>query len=810
MTEAAANPRPSPGPEEQARVLAVLEQLARGKRDENALKTAGLHFDAEPEVAWLLALDLRDPQNGVWGAMTPSARKGFDEDEFCSGQGPLSLSFSGVPTRVQSLSTKQVAGGKQFVFALWRFKWNRVGSSVCVRCVLKNQKIVEYKLGLKEAPPFHMPPGLMMSVNWDDGQPCPLQVIFKPTRTIALRTRLMKAAAGAAPHPEFALITVPRIRGLDTAGLATCINWRHWAEGAATLRRVPTAGHGQEMYTVAWGELESVLITHEFDACEVALMRTGESVPPHWHKVPFKPLPAEAKKALTRDEHGDFAAMAAALKPHDMLRKTGETKWAYAQRFVTWLMRHVKYDLAKAMELNSGKPPSHIISTSRVAQCGSFTGVACEVFRMAGIPAFSTCGFGVREERASVAGTALHCVMTAWFDGLGWLPVEPQAVNDPQAWPFFGGWGGWTVDQAMALFIYGDRSQGYFRDAVQTFPIRGGTGYVESLFHKLDADKSGKLSSDELAQLLQREVSGSNPQSDTGLASSIMAKIDKNKDGEVDLAEFLAFLRSGSSSMYYDMVAMKPGQTTVQVFGLTKPLQYVQYAEYMEQHARGCVTLFKKLGATYPELEPSRLAACKRPVILEHTLCMHFDIPLPMARKLAVDALAKYKTLDPMAALRPVGPELMRKAQETTEQSLKNQRLHALKIYLTALLSGDVSRIFALFSQPMQEALGGDDQERRAGNVRMGGPFNPFAPMPGSVLGHIEVEDLLGTPILHGYSLKDGQLYPFAMAVVVGDDSLVWGLDYRPQKDWSAANKSTPRTTPKELFGADFDPRAKN
>jgi len=63
---------------------------------------------------------------------------------------------------------------------------------------------------------------------------------------------------------------------------------------------------------------------------------------------------------------------------------------------------------------------------------------------------------------------------------------------------------------------------------------------IEKIFKEIDTDGSGKLGKDELLKAIKQ----ADPKATTELAEDMVAFADKNGDGEVDLEEFKAVLRT--------------------------------------------------------------------------------------------------------------------------------------------------------------------------------------------------------------------------------------------------------------------------
>ncbi len=143
------------------------------------------------------------------------------------------------------------------------------------------------------------------------------------------------------------------------------------------------------------------------------------------------PIPPTTAARLERSHYGRTLALARRLS------SGAETQLDVVRRVEGFLERGFRYDT----DVDDGdRPLEEFLFTRRSGYCQHFSGAAALLLRLAGVPARVATGFAPGRydpERGNwqVRDLDAHSWVEVYFEGLGWIPVDPTPSAGPAAVP---------------------------------------------------------------------------------------------------------------------------------------------------------------------------------------------------------------------------------------------------------------------------------------------------------------------------------------------------------------------------------------
>jgi hypothetical protein len=118
------------------------------------------------------------------------------------------------------------------------------------------------------------------------------------------------------------------------------------------------------------------------------------------------------------------------------LKAGTSTPYEYALAVNDYLHKGFKYNEKPPVAPNGQAPLQFFLLDSKQGYCQHFSGAMALLLRMGGIPArvatgFSPGGYSARKQAWIVRDTDAHSWVEAWFEGYGWVTMDPTPSDTP-------------------------------------------------------------------------------------------------------------------------------------------------------------------------------------------------------------------------------------------------------------------------------------------------------------------------------------------------------------------------------------------
>ena len=213
------------------------------------------------------------------------------------------------------------------------------------------------------------------------------------------------------------------------------------------LAAVPASPSTDQVDDLRIGVNLPELLPSEYDTLPDDMPRSPiDGSPPSRATVEFQPYGREGVGPVANYRaYGQLGDGAAALEFSDLART-----WRLAQQLKEGTATPFEYTDAVSSYLRNGftyseEPPTppegvsaldFFLFDSKAGYCQHYSAAMALLLRMGGVPArvatgFSPGGYSKRKEAWIVRDTDAHSWVEVWFDGFGWVPVDPTPAATP-------------------------------------------------------------------------------------------------------------------------------------------------------------------------------------------------------------------------------------------------------------------------------------------------------------------------------------------------------------------------------------------